>query len=555
MKLMKRIPSCQAYWRLWCEWIGEGRYLNEGIEKLMIQARTATKSEILAQAAHVLGALLVLTCCASTVTAQDSGQKEAIFLGAIQNPGITVNEPTISSRVIPFLPTMDAATYAALKAQAAAAPAGVKPGGGLTLSRALTPETLNKQFAGLDRPGSADQGFVYTPPDVNSASGRGGQVMEVTNNHVACYDTTTMPPVTIRNNPASVFFGYTNQLFTDPRVVYDTIWQRWIVTEVAFPENPTTMIFFLAASQTSDCTGGFNVYSVNEPLAANDCYDYPQVGYDQDAIIVTFNVFNSPGCLGGPFKYGEIDFYAKARVYNGLGLGVPFINGFGGTLTPNTGRDSNATTVVLRNVVGTNQLQLIKLTNTAKSSPSSSTTTITTPEVCNVPPNAHQPGTMAQLDTLDGRFQAPGTQNGDFVWNVQTCGFPPFPIPRVLQININTNVVTQDDFIFASFTSDDFNPSLAVNDGGDVLVNWSTTDAPANLNAGAIYASRPNAGAFNAPAECFRSSTFSIAFRWGDTSGTSVDYTDPMQQTWWVSNETILNASDWGTEVCQVSRP
>jgi hypothetical protein len=460
--------------------------------------------------------------------------------------GITPSGPAGSTTVKPFFPTMDPATYGALKRQAAAASLGGKPGGLAPSRRGVRPETLNLSFAGLDRPGSADQGFIYTPPDVNTAAGQ-GQVMEVTNNHVACYDSFGN---VLRDTPASVFFSYTRQLFTDPRVVYDTIWNRWIVTEVAFPENSTTMIFFLAASQSSDCTGGFNVYSVNEPLAAGDFYDYPQVGYDQDAILVTFNVFN------GPFKYGEIDFYAKARVYNGLGLGVPFITGYGGTLTPDTGRDSNGTTVVLRNVAGTNQLQLIKLTNTAKNNPGTSTVTITTPAgVCSVPRNANQPGTSSQLDTLDGRFQAPGTQNGNFVWNVQTCTIAGFPAPRVSQININTNTVVQSETIFASGSSDDFNPSLAVNDSGGVLVNWSTTDTPAGLNAGMIYASRANGGAFNASAECFRSTTFSTAFRWGDTSGTSVDYTDPTQQTWWIGNETIKSASDWGTNVCQVSRP
>jgi hypothetical protein len=109
--------------------------------------------------------------------------------------------------------------------------------------------------------------------------------------------------------------------------------------------------------------------------------------------------------------------------------------------------------------------------------------------------------------------------------------------------------------VFSSSTSDDFNPSLAVNDAGDVLVNWSTTDAPVGLNTGAIYASRPNGGAFNGAAECFRSTTSYSGFRWGDTSGTSVDYTDPTQQTWWVGNETIENASDWGTVICQILRP
>jgi hypothetical protein len=511
----------------------------------MIPMHTAaTKSKKLAKTPYMLGlTLLTFTCCSSIVMAEDAGVRDAIFVGVIDKPGITPSDPVVNSQVKPFFPTLDPTTYGALKGRAAAASRGIKPGGGLAPSRrGATPKTLNLSFAGLDRFGSADQGFIYTPPDVNTAVGQ-GQVIEVTNNHVTCYDSFGN---VLRDTPASVFFGYTGQRFTDPRVVYDTIWNRWIVVEVAFPENPTTMFFFLAASQSSDCTGAFNVYQVNQVLAPNDFYDYPQVGYDQDAIIVTFNV------LG---RYSEIDFYAKARVYNGLGLSAPFINGYGGTLTPNTGRDSNGTTVVLRNVAGTNQLQLINLTNTAKNNPGSSTVTITTPEICGVPRSANQPGTGATLDTLDGRFQAPGTQNGNFVWNVQTCGLAGFPIPRVLQIDINANTVVQDDLVFSSGTSDDFNPSLAVNDAGDVLVNWSTTDAPVGLNTGAIYASRPNGGAFNGAVECFRSTTSYSGFRWGDTSGTSVDYTDPTQQTWWVGNETIENASDWGTVICQILRP
>src|SRR6266851_2317634 len=227
----------------------------------MIPARTATKSKNLAKAPYLLVvALLVLTCGSSIVMAEDSGIKDASFVGVVDAPGITPSTRRGRSLVKPFLPTMDAADYANLKAQAAAASAGVKPGRALLAPsrRGVRPQTLNLSFAGLDRLGSADQGFIYTPPDVNTAAGQ-GQVMEVTNNHVACYDNFGN---VLRDTPASVFFSYTRQLFTDPRVVYDTIWNRWIVTEVAFPENSTTMIFFLAASQSSDCTLPFNVYSV-----------------------------------------------------------------------------------------------------------------------------------------------------------------------------------------------------------------------------------------------------------------------------------------------------
>lgn len=509
----------------------------------MIDRRPVTTRS--AKTCRFVMTLLAFTCPAFTLVAQNVGQRDATFVGAIQTPGVTPNNNPTGERTTPFLPTMDAGTYAAFKNQAGAMPSGTKPGAGLGASLSQpSRNTVNLGFTGVDRFGAADQGFVYTPPDINTASGQ-GQIVEVTNDHYTCFDTSGN---VLQDTPASAFFGYTRQLFTDPRVVYDSLWNRFIVTEVAFPENANTMIFFLAASLSSDCTAGYYVYSLNMPIAAGDFYDYPQVGYDQDAILTTFNVFN-----GNPFKYGEIDFWAKARVYNGLGVSVPFINGYGGTLTPNVSRDNSGTTIVLQNVAGTNLVNLIKLTNTAKSNPTTSTVTVTTPETCGVPRSANQPGTTAKLDTLDGRFQAPGTQNAPFVWNVQTCGISGFPIPRVLQINFSTNTVTQRDFVFASGSSDDFNPSLAVNDRGDVLMNWSSTDV--GVNAGMLSASRSSGGAFSSNGQCFQSGTFSTAFRWGDTSGTSVDFTDPTQQTWWTSNEFVEDASNWGTQVCQITRP
>ena len=81
-------------------------------------------------------------------------------------------------------------------------------------------------------------------PDINSAAGQ-GQIVEVTNNHYTCFDTTG---TVLQDTPMSVFFNYTGQLLTDPRVVYDHVWNRWIVTQVAFAQSPTVQFFFLAAS-------------------------------------------------------------------------------------------------------------------------------------------------------------------------------------------------------------------------------------------------------------------------------------------------------------------
>jgi hypothetical protein len=98
----------------------------------MIPVRTATNSSKLTKAPYMLGlTLLALAFGSSIAMAEDTGTRDATFAGATNNARITQNGPATKEVVIPFLPTMDPATYAALKSQAAAAPRGVKPSKGL----------------------------------------------------------------------------------------------------------------------------------------------------------------------------------------------------------------------------------------------------------------------------------------------------------------------------------------------------------------------------------------------------------------------------------------
>ena len=71
------------------------------------------------------------------------------------------------------LPTMDFQEYAYLKAAAeasASVSASTRPRSGLGSGSAVV---QNFDFNGNDRFGSADQGFIFTPPDVNTAMGLG----------------------------------------------------------------------------------------------------------------------------------------------------------------------------------------------------------------------------------------------------------------------------------------------------------------------------------------------------------------------------------------------
>jgi len=91
------------------------------------------------------------------------------------------------------------------------------------------------------------------------------------------------------------------------------------VTAVAFAESSTVQRFFIAVSTSADPTGAFFTYDLNVNFFANNnLLDFPQLGIDQDAVLITGNIFNGATFLGADFFA-----IAKARLYNGLGLQCP----------------------------------------------------------------------------------------------------------------------------------------------------------------------------------------------------------------------------------------
>jgi hypothetical protein len=186
---------------------------------------------------------------------------------------------------IPFRPTISPSAYAAAKKVAEANYSPIKPAPFAPVP-AAPPKTVFKNFSGASQINST------RPPDTHGAAGA-SQFVEMTNNQVNIFnksDGSLAKSVSLAS-----FFNYTAQSLFDPRVVYDPVWKRWIVTADAFAESSTVQKFFFAISKTSNATGAFYVYSANVTafLSSGDFWDFPQVGFDQDAVIFTANVFAS----------------------------------------------------------------------------------------------------------------------------------------------------------------------------------------------------------------------------------------------------------------------
>src|SRR5205823_4231604 len=265
-----------------------------------------------------------------------------------------------------------------------------------------------------------------------------------------------------------------------------------IVTAEAFPESATVQRFFIGISTSADPTQPFFIYNLNVNFFANNnFFDFPQLGMDQDAVLITANIFNGNTFLGADFFA-----VAKARLYNGLGFSVPVSTGLVGTLAPPIVRDQNASTFLIAAPASGTTFSKYTATNTSRAFGMTPTgpVSITVPSY-SVPPDAHQPGTTNLLYTSDPRFVHDSTPRGTHLWQPHPIALGSFPSPKFYRLNTSANTVSQSGFYFASGTSDDFNASIAANDGGDCFVTWTSTEASAGRNAQVRASGKLSAGA------------------------------------------------------------
>jgi hypothetical protein len=455
-----------------------------------------------------------------------------------------VMEQPVAPREIPFRPTMDRTAYDAAKARANSyGPKAMKPFTE-TFAPLATPAIRLTNFSGHN----STQGF--RPPDTHGAVGT-THFVQVTNSHIDMWTRQSTQALPLAKTVTlATFFNYTAQTLFDPRVVYDSTWNRWIVTADAFAESSTVQRFFIGISTSADPTQPFFIYSLNVDFFGNgNFWDFPQLGMDQDSVLFTGNIFNGNTFLGADFFA-----IAKARLYNGLGFSVPVFTGLIGTLAPPIVRDQNASTFLIAAPTSGTSFSKYTVTNTSRAAIGlTGPISITVPSY-SVPPAAHQVGTTKLLDTSDSRFVNASTQSGNDLWQTHTIALGGFPAPKFYRLNTSSNTVSQSGFYFASGTSDDFNASIAANDAGDCFVTWTSTDASAGRNAQVRLSGKLSAAAgISGGPTAFTSVTFyhpsaDNPERWGDYSAVT---TDPLNAaSAWLVNEKINSGGLlWGSRI------
>jgi len=165
-------------------------------------------------------------------------------------------------------------------------------------------------------------GSIVEPPDQALAVGN-GYVLEGVNLAFAVYDAGSGVQLTPAVGLNAFFHLAPNVYTSDPKAIYDAQTGHWFVSTLAISPSGTQGGVVIAVSQTSDPTGGYNVYELDVTdagVSGCPCFgDQPLIGADANGLYVDTNQF---GLASSRFVGNRITAVDKA----GLAAGASSVN-------------------------------------------------------------------------------------------------------------------------------------------------------------------------------------------------------------------------------------
>jgi hypothetical protein len=422
-------------------------------------------------------------------------------------------------------------------------------------------------LTGINIPGitqSTAGGFV--PPDGDIAVSR-SHVLHVVNFAISIYTKTG----TLENpGPVSfaTLFNNTTDFIFDPRTYWDPYWDRFVVMAIGqsgsgcnLAGNQCQSWFELAISTTDDPTGEYHIYRfMLNSSGPGDFLDFPQMGMDQDAIILTVN--HTPAKGGFDAKVFAL---SKARMYSGEGTSFTAFGGIGCNVAPPYVLDNNNTAYLLSACVNDNKVFLGAMTNTSRSNPSLKLWQARIPVTkYTMAPDAPQPGVDYALETGTNEFEQRSIQLGSRIWNVHTIAIVGTAAPRWYEFDPVSNTLVASGLWFASQTSSDWHPSIVMNTAGETFGTWMSVDARSGLNLSLHYngGSEDSAGV-GAGGTLFTSTQPLTGQTFPDNRHRAGDYSyialDPSSypgcdanRRAWLEGEVTAGINLWGTRIGRI---
>jgi hypothetical protein len=541
------------------------------------------------KAVAIGGALAALAIAAANLvslpTTAGAAQTTIAPSGTIQGQPVHSGEgsPGITPAVVP-LRVADVATYAREKQRASqlaianTPPYAAGPRGPTSAWESLSPAAA-AVFGSLNTAGlsaaqqiaSFGEGADVTPPDTTGAIGPEDYV-EFVNEEVAAYGRTNLA---IAGSPVNLSTFTGGVAVCDPQIKYDPQSSRWFYAAIRCDGTTTANAFYLGFSKTSDPTNfstavghGWCGYAYSTGKALED---YPKLGLDSLHIMIGANSFNAQT---GAFLTAHILSLPKpASGKIETCPAAPKLTAFGSTAEP------------LRTSVGSHIASTPEPATVADESPSGFVVaadeatpfsgngshvmiwqvagTAEKPELkvvgdpavseFKLPPNVPQPGSTDRLDSLDSRLtQAvaaadPGAGGAEAVWTQHTVAGGAGSVVRWYELLPGKLEVKQAGTI-SDPSNYVFNGGIAPTLSGGAVIDYDAASSTAlvQIMAQSRVSSDP-AGTMNTPIALASSAAIdsdfscpsvepkSIACRWGDYAGASVDPAN--SEVVWGSNQ------------------
>ncbi|QWR77656.1 hypothetical protein [Candidatus Magnetomonas plexicatena] len=494
-----------------------------------------------------------------------------------QSPSNAAQHRVIHRRLTPYLHKLNTGSSTSSKT------------GGAVLAPAAEAPALTGSFTGMSASNVA-------PPDTMGAAGP-NYLVSMTNGGLAIY-TKSSGALYSKVTLASFWSSLGTTVASDPydvKVMYDQFNSRFIVSSVSGESGPNSYLL-IGVSATSDPTGTWYMWSIkvslnNGTTVTNNWGDYPQLGFDQNYVYVTLNMFDNTD----NYQYVKVIAIAQSQLtsshstltwtelvnpsgtyfalqpchvfgtsqshyfleegYYGSGNSISVIAATDAPVSEST--DGNASSGITR---------YIKVYNLSFSGNTSVWTDKGYVQVQNTyptldMPSASQPGTNYTIDTGDTRMLSSVCRNS-YIWASHTVGSSDNTKTEAAWYQIDPSKASSTVSSIGTTTSEGrvkdttlsyFYPSIAVDSSNNVALGFSGSSS--STYGSAYYTARNStdaAGTMQSVATLkagagtyicnFCGSTTS---RWGDYSATVVD---PSDESFWTLQEYAPGGTNtWGT--------
>ncbi|MCL5276154.1 MAG: Ig-like domain-containing protein, partial [Chloroflexi bacterium] len=424
----------------------------------------------------------------------------------------------------------------------------------------------------------------YFPPDGGVAAGL-NHVMQVVNVYYAIYNKYGSPLATdsLVNffQPALSTLG-TYNIVSDPRVLYDAVRGRWLVTLLVInyqTDGSGNGWVVLAVSPGDDPTTAPNLWhqtviTTTRDSGSNRSFgDFDTLGYDSRNVYIGTNQFtfgvqawrgNDLFVLSRADAYGPPGTSVNQQRFNNVNC-LSSAQPVGGDEDPSMGyfvswSRCSATQFIVQPISGT--------------APAASLAAQITLNTLNVaqPPQARQLNGPNTIDTIDGRVMNAVYRNGS-LWTAHavsiTIGGDGSAVIHWLQINLAAQTIQQEG-VYSSTATDYYYPMITVDSRNNALLVFNRSSAMEYISA--YYAVRLSSD----PPNTFGASSLlksgvdqyyrywnasDTRNRWGDYNGVALD---PNGHTVWMEaaiaytrTETATNGSygNWTTWIGATDLP